>query len=248
VFAAAPAGFDPITSFEIEENYSISGSGVNFGLGLIYRPVDFIQVGASLVTPTFYQVTDNYDASVRSVWNDFDYYGDQSEMLNAVNERFDQPLISEYNLTTPMRLNTGATFIVSKMGFISADIEFVNYSKAKYTNDMSEGFEPENSDIKSTYESVINYRVGAEYRYEKFRVRGGFNYMNDPLVRNNTNLRQTGFSGGLGYRGKNFFIDLASIFTQANGRRVPYFVRDGQPSADQKFKTTSYMATIGFTF
>jgi hypothetical protein len=241
-----PTGFDPINSFEVEENYNITASGANFGIGMIYRPVDFIQVGASLVTPTFYQFTDNYTASIKSDWNNFDYYGD-GEKLNNVNERFDEPLISEYNLSTPMRLNTGATFI-SKIGFITADIEFINYAKAKYTNDVSAGFDSENTDIKSEYQSVINYRVGGEYRYEKFRLRGGFNYLSNPLINSSVNIGQTGFSGGFGYRDKNFFIDFTSTYTQTKGTRIPYYVSSNSPVADQKFSYNNYIVTVGFTF
>jgi hypothetical protein len=247
LFGQAPAGFDPVNSMEIEENYSITGSGANFGLGVIYRPVNFIQVGASLVTPTFYQITDNYDASIKSSWNKFDYYGDGSTILNDVNEKFDQPLISQYNLTTPMRINTGATFI-SKIGFISADVEFVNYAKAKYTNDVSAGFGPENNDIKSTYQSAINYRVGGEYRLKKYRARAGFNYMSNPLVRDYTKLSQIGYSAGVGYRGKSFFVDLTSTLTNTKGTRIPYFLQNNQPVANQKFRYNNYMVTVGFTF
>jgi hypothetical protein len=249
-FGAAPQGFDPLSGYEVEENYNITGSGVNFGLGMIYRPVNFIQIGASFTTPTFYQITDHYDAKITSHWNpDFDYYGD-GEFLpdpDDVNEKFDQPVLSEYNLSTPMRLSTGATFI-SKIGFVSADVEFVNYARAKYSTDMSEGFESENSNIKAEYQSVINYRLGAEYRYQKFRVRGGFNYMTDPLVNSNTNIGQTGFSGGLGFRDKHFFVDLASTYTQTKGTRIPYYAAGGDPIANQKFKYNNFLVTVGFTF
>lgn len=230
--------FNEVESFEVEENYNISGNGVNFGVGLIYRPIDFLQVGASILTPTFYQLTDRYEASVSSDWNGFD---DESQA-------FDQPMISEYNITTPMRINTGAT-LISKIGFISADVEFVNYSKTKYTSDISEGFEPENSDIKAEYQSVVNYRLGGEYRYDKFRFRAGFNYMTNPLINEKAiDKSQLGLSAGFGYREKNFFIDLATTYTQYNGTRVPYFIQGTDPQASQKFNQNNYLLTIGFTF
>jgi len=173
-------GYNPLDYFEMEENLDISGSGVNFTVGLIYRPIHFIQIGASYVTPTYYQITDSYNAGMGAEWNGFDYYGDGSTILNSTSEEFGEELISDYNLTTPMKFSTGATFI-SKFGFISGDIEVVNYGKAKYdSNTGGVSFTGDNDDIKSSYASVINYRVGAEYRYEILRVRAGYRFMADP--------------------------------------------------------------------
>jgi len=134
--------YDPIDNFQSKENYDIRGSGVNFTIGAIFRPIDFLQLGASLVTPSYYRITDTYTARMESQWN---YYGNPDEpsfpSQSNVSEHFeDIPLISEYSLTTPMRVTTGATFI-SKFGFLSADVEFVNYSKAKYVADIGDNFD-----------------------------------------------------------------------------------------------------------
>ncbi len=243
--------YDPIDNFQMNENYDISGSGVNFTLGAIFRPLDFLQVGASLVTPTFNRITDTYSARMASEWN---YYGDPDEpsfpSQPSVSEHFeDMPLISEYNLTTPMRITTGAAFL-SKFGFLSADVEFVNYTKAKYNSDIDADFSPENQGIKAEYQSVINYRVGAEYRYEIFRVRAGYNYMADPYRQSDGIDRSIqSVSGGLGVRMKNFFVDLGAVFSSTEGRRAPYFTSIGStPSAVQEFKSSNYILTFGFTF
>ena len=70
----------------------------------------------------------------------------------------DIPVISEYNLSTPLRVTTGATFI-SKFGFISGEVEFVNYAKAKYDSDIADDFDAENEGVKAEYQPVVNYRV-----------------------------------------------------------------------------------------
>ena len=241
----------PIDNFMTTENYDIRGSGVNFTIGAVARPVDFLQVGASLVTPTYYNITDTYTARIQSVWN---YYDDPDNPSfperRDVSEHFeDIPVISEYDLSTPLRVTTGATFI-SKFGFISGEVEFVNYSKAKYNSDIADDFDAENDGVKAVYQPVVNYRLGAEYRYQIFRVRGGYNYMADPY-------RQTGgidrsiqsFSGGLGVRTKTFFVDLGAVFSSTEGTRSPYFSSIGpDPIAYQKFKSSNYILTVGFTF
>jgi hypothetical protein len=241
--------YNPIDYFQTEEDFDTRGTGINLTLGAIYRPVDFIQLGASFVTPTYYDITDNYTARIESFWNiyndsDNESFPDQRDVF----EEFGEPLISEYSLTTPMRLNTGVVFI-SRFGFITADAEFVNYSKAKYRSDIDEDFDAENQDIKAGYQPVVNYRVGAEYRYQLYRIRAGYNYMPDPFrVNDDVDQRIQSFSGGVGIRTKEFYIDFATIFSTTNRRRAPYFVNGNDPISYQRFKTTNFVVTVGFTF
>ena len=243
--------YQPIDNFETNENYDIRGNGVNFTIGAVYRPLDFLQVGASLVTPSFYKLTDTYGGRITSQWNYFDDPDNPSfpEQPNVTEYFDDIPLISEYNISTPLRVTTGATFI-SKIGFISADVEFVNYSRAKYDSDITGDFSFENDGIKSAYKSVVNYRVGAEYRHDIFRVRAGYNYMADPH-RTTGGLDRSikSFSGGLGVKMDRFFADLGAVFSSTEGTRSPYFSSIGpDPVAMQKLKTASYILTVGFTF
>jgi hypothetical protein len=243
------ANYVPIDHFQTDEEYDIRGSGVNLTLGAIFRPVDFLQLGASFVTPTYYNIIDNYSARVESLWNMYNIPDNPSFPDEPnVYEGFDQPLTLEYSLSTPLKLSTGATFI-SKYGFITADAEFVNYARAKYNADLGADFSSENGDIKAEYQPVVNYRVGAEYRYEMYRLRAGYSYMPDPFrSEDDIDQRIRSFSGGLGIRTKNFFADLAAIFSDTNRRRSPYFVNGPDPIAVQKFRTATYMLTFGFTF
>ena len=239
----------PIDYFQTDESYNISGSGINLTIGGIFRPVNFLQIGASWVTPTYYGIVDNYTARIDSRWNiygvpDNNSFPDQSDVY----EEFGEPLISEYSFTAPMRVNTGATFI-SKYGFVSADVEFVNYANARYNSRIDDDFAGENNGIKAEYENVINYRAGAEFRYENYRVRAGYSYMPDPFKRNDdVDQRIQSISGGLGFKARDFFVDLAAIFSDTERRRSPYFVDGPDPVVSQKFRTATYLLTVGFTF
>jgi long-subunit fatty acid transport protein len=233
------------------ENYDIQGSGVNITFGTIYRPVDFIQIGLSYLSPTFYNVTDTYTASVEAQWNNFDDDDNPStpSLKNQLWE-FDVPLISEYGLRTPGKFTVGTTFI-SKYGFISGDFEFVDYSKAKYSSNITGiPFDRDNSLIKSNHRNVMNYRIGTEFRYELFRFRAGYNYQADPYREQNDIDRsvQT-ISGGAGMRMTNFYIDFTVLQAKSDSRRIPYFA-DGLPTpvASQKNTTTNFMVTVGFPF
>ena len=48
--------------------------------------------------------------------------------------------------------------------------------KAKYSSDTpGVSFDVDNENIKAAYTSVVNYRLGGEFRYKVFRLRGGYN-------------------------------------------------------------------------
>ncbi|MFZ6011059.1 MAG: OmpP1/FadL family transporter [Bacteroidota bacterium] len=240
--------FQPARNFTIEEAYDIRGSGVNLGLGVTCRPLNFIQLGMSFVSPTYYQIADNYSARIDSQWNIYDVNDPSFPNQEFVFEEFDQPLVSDYSLTTPMRLTTGAAFI-SKLGFITADVEFVNYTKSKYGSKIAADFNNENSLIRVEYQPVVNYRIGAEYRYNIFRARAGYSFMADPFRRSDEVSRDIQiFSGGLGMRTKDYYIDLASMVSNTEGRRVPYTVSGPDPVANLKLSTLSFLVTVGFIF
>ncbi len=242
--------YQPASDYTLNEEYDIRGSGVNLTVGATYRPVDFIQIGASFVTPTYFSITDSYNASVQSNWNNFDYYPEDpdDDRLNYVSDEFGEPLLYEYNLTTPMRFTTGVAFI-SEYGFLTADIEFVNYRKAKYSSDIAGEFNPENKSIKAELSSVVNYRFGAEFRKDIFRVRGGLGMMAEPYSFDNGVDRKVSlFSGGAGVKLEKFFIDFAVVHSKTNGSRVPYFIDGESPRAKQEFSNLDFVLTAGLTF
>jgi hypothetical protein len=243
-------GFNPLTSFQIVENFDIQGSGVNFAIGVIARPVEFLQLGASFVTPTISNISDSYTARLDSRWNNYSYPGDPVPLNNEFAE-FDVPLISEYDLRTPSRASVGVAFI-SKYGFVSADAEFVNYAKAKYSsNQANSSYSSENNSITSLYTNVMNLRIGGEFRYDIWRARLGYNYMPDPF-RETSGIADRDvqrLTGGLGVRKSNFFIDVAFITSQTKGERIPYSVPSlPTPVADLSITNTQLIFTVGFPF
>jgi hypothetical protein len=233
--------YNPLDYLEFEEKITIDGSGVNLTLGLIYRPVDVVQLGMSFVTPTYYQLTDSYTSVVRTAWND---------SRSFIEERSAQPLVSEYSLTTPMRLSLGAAIFAGSFGFISGDVEFVNYGKAKYRSDISGiPFSEDNERIKELFTSAVNYRLGAEFRYEKLRFRAGYNMQANPLSTTGADLKVQTISTGIGLRLSDFFAELAWLASKGNNFYSPYIFQDGTgPVANLTNKVSSVMLTVGFTF
>lgn len=242
-FSESP-GYDPLNSLRLDEDIVIDGTGINLTLGLIYRPVSFAQVGISFVTPTYYELTDSYSARMRTDWdsNQVDY-GDHDESS--------EPLVSEYNIITPMKFSTGVAFFLGKYGFVTGDVEFINYNKAKYdSNTPGVSFRPENDDIDYYYTNVVNYRVGAEFRYNIFRLRGGYGVQANPYKESfDVERKITTISTGAGVRFEKFFVDVAWLLNKSDTSYSPYVFQDGTgPVTTLKNKFTSAMLTLGFTF
>ena len=53
-------------SFSFTQHLKTRGTGFNFKLGAIFRPIDWLRLGAAIHTPTFYDLEDNYHSSIES--------------------------------------------------------------------------------------------------------------------------------------------------------------------------------------
>lgn len=243
-----------LNGLDLIENLNIRGTGINATLGAIVRPVDFLQVGVSFTSPTYYQLEETYNATLNSSWKDFIYYSNKPNYTGTENPRlnnesaFTDDLLSDYSLTTPSKFSAGMAFI-SKYGLITGDIEFMNPSRAKYSSN-TEGisFGQENDGIRGSYKSVVNYRGGAEFRYKVFRARGGYGVQGNPY-HGDYDSNITTISAGLGARFDKFYIDFAWVQSKGNNLYQPYTFFDGSgPVVELENKTTTGMLTLGFTF
>lgn len=234
-------GYNPLDYLELTERISIEGTGASFTLGLIYRPTDNLQVGLSWATPTWYQLSDVYTSSVTARWND---------TRGTISERSAQPLVSEYAFRTPARFSAGAAYFIGSHGFITADLEWLNFSRARYRSQVTGiDFSPENEGIRNNFKNVMNYRLGAELRKNMFRFRAGLNYQANPLVSTLANYRIITYSAGAGIRLKTFYTDLTLLRGNDNTQYSPFVFADGTgPSVQLSRTITTVMATFGFTF
>ena len=140
------------------------------------------------------------------------------------------------------------SYFFGKSGFLAADIEMVDYSKA---NLKSEDFSPtaDNQTIRDLYDRAINFRLGTEWRYDNFRFRGGYAYWADPIKGALADNDIQNITFGLGYRSKKFFADFAVITSLTNEAYSPYFLANGtQPNIKVENKSTNAVITLGFGF
>ncbi len=248
---------EPLSQFVIDERLDVNGTGVNLNFGVILRPTNFVRIGASYTSPTWYNFNEESDVFYQSNYNNYDVAnwldneGNrlilEDTVLNTLNTN--TPLfISDYNLRTPSRINTGVSFIFAKYGFISADFEFLDYSNAHVSSgDFTTA--GDNSTIGNLYKSVTNVKIGGEYRYSMFRLRAGYSSLGDPL---------DGFGGvdrsrqivslGAGINFGKYFFDVAYANTSYKESFVSYGLSSGGPEAIIDNNIGSTLISFGLNF
>ena len=250
---------DPTThlnSYTLREDRTVSGTGFNARLGFIYRATDNFRVGASVQTPTFMRLLDTYNASFTTDFSDRGTDAVPRSLPIGVSSVDAETNDYAYRITTPFRANGGVAYTIGKLGFISGDVEYVGYGQARLNNDMQDAngdnysFSAENSDIKNRYQNAVNVRVGAEGRFDVFRARLGYARYGNPYVEDNSNERgQNFYTGGLGIRQGNFFIDAAAVYSTFNQVYTPYTLANKlQPVIKVNNTRFTTSLTAGITF
>lgn len=183
------------------------GNGFSASLGVIGKLSPNFRLGASVETPTFWNIDRSYN-----FYND-PIYGDDY----AVEDR---------QLTSPMKATVSAAFIANKSFALNVDYT-LGLTRPKYK--VYGDAETELNDFfKDNYKNLSELKIGAEYRIKQFRLRGGYAYASSPfdaltidrytdnggvaegqsysnLILNDRNA----LSVGLGYDFKSFYIDAS---------------------------------------
>ncbi|MCJ8167568.1 hypothetical protein MKJ04_22185 [Pontibacter sp. E15-1] len=252
------ASFDENNNPNIEGNYSLElyddfttrGTGVNLKVGIIARPIDALRIGASIQTPTAYTLTDTYQRTLASTTLHPETGAPENISASETPGEF------SYRLTTPFRASGGAAFFIGKYGFITGDVEFVDYAGNRFSEDTEFGsgtssyFSNLNSRISDTYQSAVNFKLGAEGRYDVFRFRAGYAHSGDPYKSAALDGAVRSVSVGAGVRVQNYYLDLAFVSSKSDTRYSPYqFSSDGgEPVVEISNKQNSALLTVGYNF
>lgn len=241
---------EPLINSSLLENLNINGTGVNLNLGLIYKPIDYVNLGFVLQTPTFFALNEEYEANLTATYGNY-FFAPENKTLgteNAVSDVF----LSTYGLKTPFKIGGGATIFLGKHGFISADVDWVDYSIARINStDFNEG--PDNQVIQDLYSSTVNYRLGGEAKIKRFRIRAGYGYVGDPYLNSSLDQSTKLLSGGLGFKFDSFNLDFSLVNQKFNSLYRSYKVLDKNglnygPLTEIKNSITSAVMTVGFNF
>lgn len=242
-----------LNDYGTESYLKTTGTGVNFKIGAIFKPVDELRLGVAFHTPTYYDMHDSYD--------DYMY---SNIANNGQNESSDAESWGEYDyrIESPMKGILSAAYIIGKAGLISVDYEYVDYSTIKF-REGGDGWDyyDENQEIKQAYKAVGNLRVGAEYRLNNFfSLRGGYEYLPSPYEKVAFDMNQPNgnedtqtYSLGFGIKSGGVFFDLAYKHIANTNYTELYNVPSGvtvgtSPTAKLDYQNDYVTFTLGFKF
>ena len=225
--------------YDFEEEQETRGTGINLKAGIIYKPVNYLRVGAAIHTPTFYSLTDKYRTHMYAkLDNKDDVYESYPDMSNY-----------EYRLYTPSKAILSAAFIVPNYGLISVDYEYVDYKHARFeTNDDDNyDFYAENQAMKDKFKATKNLRVGVEGLAGQISLRAGYAMYGNPYKSVIDDIQRQVVSGGVGFRGDGFYLDLTGTYHIYKTDR--YLYEGNNPAAYHVENNHLYiMATFGVKF
>ena len=234
-----------------EESLITTGAGVNFKLGLLYKITPKVRFGLAVHSPSWLFLSDEFASAM-----EYEITSNVTETFNSASpiSQFD------YRIQTPWRATAGIGHIFRAgdiMGFVSGEVEVVDYTSSSLNltvnsnNPLDQFFEDDaNNDINTQMQRALNFRLGAEIAYKKFRFRLGGSQTGDPFVNSNRATFDPQLSAGLGFRGNNNYIDVGFTRSVLNELYSPYALLNsaGEPIIENKLTRNRISITYGSKF
>ncbi len=274
-----PDGTDPELNYQLQyarlnQTVIVDGTGVNFKIGAVYRPVESLRIGAAFHTPTYYAFDRKFQGAMSSltrVNRDVDPDIHPTDGKLALNDA--TPVLvdngsDDWAFAGPSRLLVGLSYTLGRLGIVAIDYERAWYNgmrmkrapagipNAMYNDAMRTGFKASNT-----------VRAGLEVRpVPAVALRAGFGYSGSRLADDHTvfsspaTRRVTYCSAGVGFTLSRHVV-LDAAYSYQNTRQTDYALYyadeifpDGTvaSNASDLFSTTwkrhNIALTLGFRF
>ena len=201
------------------------GTGVNFKLGLIWKPTQSLRIGAAFHTPTYYDMRDTYyvEASLKGYHgSDQIYRADKGS-----NDGYDYS--SSYTISTPWRFIGSVAGVIGNSGILSMDYEYVANETMRIGDDRGNNYPDVTDNVKNYFKPSHIVRIGGEYRVNpSWSLRAGYSIKTTQVEKGvdeyDYNISTVGtnpayqydntvqnITCGVGYRYKSFYTDLAYV-------------------------------------
>lgn len=211
------------------------GSGFSFSLGAIAKLNEFVRLGGSYQSPTWYRLTDDLSQRIDSDLADEDI---NFINFNVVN------LFEAYTIKTPGKLTGSMAVIFGRNGLLSFDYGYQDMSQAELRPSNDSSFAIINDQISDELGAVSSFRLGGEYRIERISLRGGYRFEQSPYTNGNTIGDLNGFSAGIGYSFGGSRIDLAFNRTEQDVNEQLFDTGLTAPALINNINTN---VTLGYT-
>ena len=195
--------------WRLRNDYKINGTGFNYKLGVIVKPIQELRLGFTFHTPTYYNLTQTcFDQSISFK---YPFLQDTSYTNGGTASTF------SYDFRSPWRIIASAAGVIANKFIVSADYEWRGYKNMKYSAPNSYGvdyYDPDygwdtpwdypwgwdygpsprsrsegsayaesNGYIKEIYQNSNTLRLGAEWRViPSFSLRVGYSFTSSPIT------------------------------------------------------------------
>ncbi len=214
-----------------EEEISAYGIGYNIKVGAIIRLTDDFKIGASIHSPSFFNIEEDYNTSITTEFKD-----------SILNYTMGYITPFNYNLVTPLKSSISASRIFNKIVLIAAEYEIINYSSAKY---FTSGFDNENNTISSIYKNTSNIKLGGEINIKPIILRAGYSKFGSPFTEKDFSTEN--YSYGIGLNNGNYYLDATYVLSQSAFEQLLYN-EDYINPIDLKKTNHSFILTLGFRY
>jgi len=259
--------FGSAGSFSMNNDLTTRGTGLGFRAGLIVRPADFLRLGFAVHTPTYYKLTDSFNADV--------VYRNVKEGEEIMNGSSATPRGAvDYKLRTSYKLSAGAAVVLGKSAIVSLDYDFEDSPTMKLKDADGYEFTQDNDYMKQDLKAIHTMKIGAEYRVTpQFSLRAGYAYQS-PQVKDNvldggvevvtygtlTNYTlpkaTTYYTAGMGFKMGRAYADIAYVHKKMEENLfvfAPIYDSNGStivPSdpINLKSRRSNVVLTLGFKF
>lgn len=248
--------------FDFQSYQETRGTGYNFKMGVIVKPINQLRIGAAFHTPTYYDMKDLY-----KVQSGFDLQANLDDnMYRGHYETGEEGYYDEYRYTikTPWRFIGSLAVVPSNKGMISFDYEYVGANTVRCGDEGGYNYSDTEYKIKDQLQASHILRVGGEYRVTpSFSVRAGYSYQTSPVkdavkevANNDVDVVSSNYmyqydksnqyiTCGVGYRYKKFYADAAYVHQT---RTSQYHAFPGEVGEEVKDNNNKVSLTLGFRF
>lgn len=194
-----------VAGFSFADSLVANGAGLNAKFGVLFQATKWLKIGGAIHTKTKLNFNETFNTSIHSTMVDGTAYSAYSP-INSNN----------YFVQVPGKYLLNAAFTLGDFGIISADYQYTNFGSLKLMPiniDSSYNFHSENAVINQIYRGVHQVRLGMEVRVaELWRFRAGAGYQQNPFVTGvSTSTPIISYSGGIGWRKNDLYMDLAVV-------------------------------------
>ncbi|MCE7066027.1 hypothetical protein [Dyadobacter sp. CY326] len=240
------------------EGLTVTGNGINFSLGAIYKVNPVFQLGGVITSPTFSSIKETFTQNVNAEFVDDLVTGPDGTLIQP--PYLSLPIAPNdfvYSLRSPLKASFGATFFVQDKGFITGSFEYQDYSamgvRTSYLSSSENQLfkDDTKAEIKDTFRSSYNFRLGGEFRANLFRARLGAAYIGDPYAINDGVKRdKLLLSAGVGIRKSRYFADLSGTLSTYKSVFTPYTLNNtaDYASVEITHKPMNFALTFGVNF